>query len=270
MNVKEKAEAHALESLAELLVEKGTAPDKATARQMAAGVKHVADAAEESARTSASALAEAQAQSRWYDKYRVVDRVPEGKAGNVVIQKVTLTPDEARLANLRFAIHREPRRAVPGTYLQLRIAGALVMSDTPDEIADHMRFIEQAEGKVLIAGLGIGMVTLAVAAKPEVSEVVVLEVNPHVIKLVGPSMPEKVRVVKADALTWTPAPGEVFDRAWMDIWSDISTENLTQMAALRRRYRPFMRAQTANVIGCWSREWAMMMRDRERSWRHRQ
>lgn len=256
-------------SIYQQMVDQGVAPNVEMAKHLHEETLRVAKGAAVAQVQQAAALEEARAASRWYDKYRVVDRIPEGESGNVRIVRKTITQKDAQMLNLGFALRREPRRAVPGDYLMLYIDGGLVMSDTPDEISDHHRFIEQAHGNVLIAGLGIGMVTLAVAAKPEVEQVVVIEENEHVIRLVAPHMPPKVRVIHADAFKWLPEAGMVFDRAWMDIWPDICEDNLKEMVALRRRYRSYMRSKSANVIGCWSRELIMAERDRARSRRWR-
>ena len=41
-----------------------------------------------------------------------------------------------------------------------------------------------------MAGLGLGMVLHALVAKPEVTEVLVVEINPNVIELIKPTIPE--------------------------------------------------------------------------------
>ena len=134
------------------------------------------------------------------------------------------------------------------------------MSDTPGEMHDHSRFIGRAHGDVLIAGLGLGMVACAVAAKPEVTAITVLENSEDVIKLVGKSLPTKVQVLPADVFTWKPNPGETWDCMWIDIWDAGCVDNLPEMTRLRRKYCRRVR----DKIGCWSEERLRCIMRRER------
>ena len=61
--------------------------------------------------------------------------------------------------------------------------GKLIMSNTPAEVNDHYKFIQKAQGKVLIGGLGLGMVLKCLLDKKDVMKVVVVEQSPDVIKL---------------------------------------------------------------------------------------
>jgi hypothetical protein len=112
-----------------------------------------------------------------------------------------------------------------------------VMSDTPSEIHEHDFAIENATGRVLITGLGLGVLVSALLAKPDVQSITVVEVDRDVIGLTGHyymSHP-KVSIVHADALEYAKRLhqgdgsrlGWEFDFAWHDIWSAISHRNLT-------------------------------------------
>ena len=112
-----------------------------------------------------------------------------------------------------------------------------IMSDTPTEIREHAHAIENAHGKVLITGLGLGAIVSALLAKPEVEHITVVEIDRDVIAITGPYYEDEPRVtiVNADALTFAsyarPNPGEAFgpttwDYHWADIWSHIADRNL--------------------------------------------
>ena len=135
------------------------------------------------------------------------------------------------------------RTVPPGTYTRLTRNGTLVMSDTPDEMEDHLPIVNQATGRVLINGLGLGMVLKNILLKPGVFDVTVIEIDQDLIDLVGPRLgwpnsvsDHRVSIVCADALTYKPPKGVRYNAVWHDIWDTICTDNLDQMKYLHRKY----------------------------------
>lgn len=137
------------------------------------------------------------------ERYKV--NIPEGKSGDWEVKKFTVSEDDAKWDALR-SIGRGGRYTPTGTYTSLTRNGQVIMSDTPNEIQDHLEFIRRAKGKVLINGLGLGMVLKAVLDKSEVEYVTVIEKSPHVISLVAPyfqvNYENKVKIIWADAYTY--------------------------------------------------------------------
>lgn len=186
----------------------------------------------------------------WTAKYRV--DVPEGVSGEWSVSRFTVSEQDAAYTRMRAALNpRERGREVPaGTYTQLRRGRTLVMSDTPAEIMDHLDFIHAATGRVLIHGLGLGMVLKAVLAKPDVTHVDVVEISEDVIRLVAPSYADpRVRIRHGDALTYRWPVGFSWDAVWHDVWDNICGDNLPSMKTLHRRYGKRTRWQ-----GSWARE----------------
>ncbi len=182
----------------------------------------------------------------WQERHKVGD-LPEGKSGNVTIERFTVSKRDAEMDSLRSAIScggRGSGRFTPaGTYTMIREGGTLWMSDTPDEIRDHLGFIGKATGRVLIHGLGIGVVARACLLKPEVTAVTVVELSADVIKLVRPWLHRQayaadtsLEVIEGDALTYKHAKGRRWECAWHDIWPDICPDNLETMSTLHRRF----------------------------------
>ena len=175
--------------------------------------------------------------------------VPEGNSGDWSIQKFTVTKEQASFFNIR-----NPLRPIEaGVYTRLSFKGQTVMSDTSAEMCDHFGVISLARGRVLLNGLGIGMVLQACCLKPEVAHVTVNEISEDVIKLVAPHylqmFPDKVTINHADALTWKPNNGDKFDIIWHDIWNGICADNYEQMKKLHLRYRHWGKWQ-----GSWCRD----------------
>lgn len=186
-----------------------------------------------------------------------VTHLPEMSRGAWRIERKTVA-EPRQIDKIRALMNGHQRWVPAGTYTGLFRGDVIVMSDTPDEKRDHLLFVRAAAGSVLIMGLGIGMVLQAVLAKPEVTDVTVIELDPDVIAMVAPYYPDpRVTIINADALDWRPEKGRVFDAAWFDIWDEISEDNLDAMKLLTRRF-----GRLARWKGSWGRE--QIERDRRR------
>jgi spermidine synthase len=129
-----------------------------------------------------------------------------------------------------------------GRYAQLRVGGALVMSDTQHEKNTNALFVLRAKGDVLIAGLGLGMIVVPLLKKARVTSVTVVEKSPGVIDLVEPHLKRLdergiLKVVRGDIFTWEPPRGARFGTIYFDIWPEITHANVPEMRALHKRYR---------------------------------
>jgi hypothetical protein len=207
-----------------------------------------------------------------WEAYKV--DVPEGKSGVWLVERFTVNESGSRLDAMRNAMHGMGGRYVPpGMYTRLVNTGGVffdtVMSDTPDEVRDHLSAISRAAGVCLINGLGLGMVANAMLMKPDVVRVDVVEISADVISLVAPHWKarhgDRLNVINADAFKWRPPAKFIYDVVWHDIWSGICTDNLEGMARLHRVY-----ARRSKWQGSWSRELCQYQRRRERreEWRY--
>lgn len=144
-----------------------------------------------------------------------------------------------------------------GKFVRLLHNGSVVMSDTDMEKRTNANFVRNAHGKVLIGGLGIGLILLAIQDKPEVEKIVVVEKHKEVIDLVKDQLPlnGKVEVVNADV--WEYTPTEKFNTIYMDIWNYINTDVYRDsMKPLIVRYRKFLvpkQEDNNRFIDCWCR-----------------
>jgi len=115
----------------------------------------------------------------------------------------------------------------------------IVMSFTPNEWLSHWPFVRQAEGHVLIGGLGLGMVVRYLQEEPTVTRLTVIERDPHVVRLIRDRLNAKVDVIVGDF--WEEVrrfPDATFDSAWVDIWNEVhgtrTPEHRKAEAACRR------------------------------------
>ena len=173
--------------------------------------------------------------------------IPEGQSGAWAVSRFEMTEDLAK-----WSAFRDGRRyCPPGIYTRLLRNGRTIMSDTPAELRDLYSFRRAVTGSVLINGLGLGVAAAMALAKPEVSDVTVVELSPDVISLVAPSLARDMRltVIQADAYEWRPPPGRQWHVVWHDIWDDICADNLEGMKRLHRKY-----GRRAVWQGSWCRE----------------
>lgn len=192
--------------------------------------------------------------------------IPCGRSGQVEVRRFDVSPRDAAI----FAL-RSPRRAVePGTYTGLYRNDTLWMSDTQAERRDHLGFLRAAyrrgAERVLINGLGLGMVRAPLYLIDSVRHVDVVEIDRDVIALVEPhyqamaaTRGKTLTVHHGDAYEIKWPVGTRWDVAWHDIWPTLTTDNLSQMTRLHRRYGARVRWQES-----WCRSWLRHLHARER------
>lgn len=193
----------------------------------------------------------------YHEKYGV--DVPLGRSGDWSVQKMVVSEDDSKWDSIRGMFGGHGRFVPSGTYTSLYRNKTLIMSDTPDEIRDHTRFMHRATGRILIAGLGLGMVMQGVARKPDVTHVTVIEKSIDVINLVeahykAKDFGFKLDIICHDIFDYKPARGVAFDYGWFDIWDDLCTDNLNEMTTLARRF-----LRSVKDKGYWGKE---LLKDR--------
>jgi hypothetical protein len=181
---------------------------------------------------------------RLNDLMSMVD-VPEGEKGDWKIERFIISEYESKLEALRSQLSSSAMgRGVlkAGTYTRLIYKGKVIMSDTPDELRDCFPFVWNAKGMVLINGLGMGVVLESLLRKPEVTHIVVIEIDKDVIDLVAEHYQKKaiaagikLEIIHADVFTWKNTNRYKFDAIWHDIWPNICADNLVTMKRLHRR-----------------------------------
>lgn len=182
------------------------------------------------------------------------------RQGDWEIRHYAVSDDEERLQRLRAAINPwHAARVVPaGTYVGLwHDRRGVVMSATPDEMDDHRAPYQRAmrlqtDVRVLVNGLGLGMVLSGLLTLPNVAHVDVVEIDADVVRLGKAAFADelsqgRVWIYQADALEFRPERGVRYDVVWHDIWDAICGDNLVSMRTLKRRY-----ARRAGWQGCWA------------------
>lgn len=146
--------------------------------------------------------------------------VHDGVSGDWAIETFEVGEIESEKTRLRADYTRDNDAFIPaGCYRRLVKSGEVVMSNTPMEVRTCAEFLDNARGRILINGLGLGMVLHAVLQLPLVTQVTVVERELDVIKLVGDAFNSdpRVEIIHADAFLYCPPAGVVYDSAWHDV-----------------------------------------------------
>jgi spermidine synthase len=90
----------------------------------------------------------------------------------------------------------------------------------------------------------------------------VVEIDPDVIALVGPTytVDPRVEIVNADAFTYPPAHSR-YGAVWHDIWDDFSDDEYEESKRLHRKY-----GGKADWQGSWGRDFYLAQRRRDRAY----
>lgn len=109
-------------------------------------------------------------------------------------------------------------RRAPITCLEIGPGKTWMVDDPPHwwSIQDTAKCLK---GRVLVGGLGLGLIVWAMQDNPNVKEIVVVEQSPDVISLIEPLLPRRIplSIVQEDIWEYVERR-EQFDTAFIDIW----------------------------------------------------
>jgi len=180
------------------------------------------------------------------DMYEVLN---EGEIGKFKLEKFTITNND-----IRAMLDGIPR----GNYVRLRDNWDVIMSDTPMEKRSNSSFVLNAHGDVFIAGLGIGLIVLAIQDKEEIKSITIIEKYSEIIELVGKqlSLNEKVKIIQGDVFEYEFPKGTKFDTIYFDIWNYVNSDIYEkEMKLLKKKYRKYKRSSKENpnvFVKCWA------------------
>ena len=110
-------------------------------------------------------------------------------------------------------------------YLAVLQDGKVWMSITPHEMNTMKESIQQASGKIVVYGLGLGYFPFMCSLKESVEKITIIEKDENVISLFKKYLlnqfpnKEKINIVCEDALTFAKKDKK-FDYAFVDLWHD--------------------------------------------------
>jgi len=132
----------------------------------------------------------------------------------------------------------------------LKIGGQVVMLDDPLHWLGMKELAKHSKGKVLVGGLGLGLIVHALIENEVVTDIDVVEINPDVIKLITPLLPlsEKLHIENYDVMAVSPEKD--YNTVILDLWvkaekepgTTIFNQMVIAFATFKRLY------PTANVF----------------------
>jgi hypothetical protein len=167
--------------------------------------------------------------------------LPEMDVDGIKVTVKEITEEQANATSLRAILDGGRGRINAGKLTTVYIDGRLWMSDTPDEKRDHSHVFYRAQripnARVVINGLGAGMILGALLKLDNVAHIDVVEIDERIIKHIAPHYDDpRVTIHQGDALAMKWPVGTTWDMAWHDIWLNMSGDNLPEMHKLHRKY----------------------------------
>lgn len=169
--------------------------------------------------------------------------------GKATVNEFTISKYYSQLTLLKAKRNNRPEDYIKdGTYKRLYFDGQLLMSNTKMEINYHFEAFYRATGTVLVAGLGLGMYLYIIKDLKDVKRIVVVEKEKDIIDLIGKYfVNDKIEIINADIFKFET--DEHFDFIWLDIWNNISVENIKEMELLKNKF-----AKNSDNILCWNED----------------
>lgn len=197
----------------------------------------------------------------WPDLSKILE---EGERGEACVEFYEVSKEDEQFTRMRAAVTGSGRCMVAsGQYVRLKIGGYLVMSNTDQEKRENTEAVDRAEGDVLVAGLGLGLMLIPVCLMDRVRSVTAVEISQDVIDLVGPPIRRhleaqgngaagKLEIVQGDIFEFKPRRGQRWDIIWFDVWADSCVDNIKGINRLKQKFKG--RLNRSNPV-CWMGAW---------------
>ena len=148
---------------------------------------------------------------------RITVNIPEGQLGDYAIAHYTndtthkLWQDYLTLKNENYDNY---------TVLLKEGCPMPIMQDSEAEYNEHQWLWDNAEGDILIGGLGLGLIHQPLIDNPAVTSVTVIELEQDVVDLVWTdcAKDDTFTLIVGDFETWNPPDGSFWDVVWCDTW----------------------------------------------------
>lgn len=126
-------------------------------------------------------------------------------------------------------------KQIPVTSLEIKENGQWEtwMVDDPPHWWSMQNYAINSYGVVLVAGLGLGLVTHGLLDNIDVDSIIIIEKNKNVIDLISPLLPKpeetKFQIINTDFYDFIKETDEDFDRIIVDIWTSQSLEETLKL-----------------------------------------
>lgn len=116
----------------------------------------------------------------------------------------------------------------------------VIAVDAPDEIAHYKTFIDEAEGNVLLTGLGLGYLLQQMIAKDDVLNILAVELEPEIVEYNLQFATSKLVIIQGDAYKPTPEMLEhgPWDYAYHSVWHDRNLSTHPEIQKMKAAWHP--------------------------------
>ena len=174
------------------------------------------------------------------------------------IDSIVLTQDDVHLQQMRNFRNSWLTRGLKADFKYIRLVKngeGIMMSDTPMERNTNKGFILDANGDVIVFGLGLGLVIIPLLKKENVKSILVVELYQDLIDLVYPILKthdteNKLSVIQGDCfeIHKTIPKEKKFDCVYGDIWISICSDNYDEMKTLTKNWKNRINRNNPNAF----------------------
>lgn len=168
-------------------------------------------------------------------------------------------PDE-KLVSENFEVFKKKFHYENGDYyenviLYDRKQSRTMMDNSNLEIDTCKKFIDNANGDVLIFGLGLGFVVFPLLRDDSIKSIKIVEFDSGVIDMIEPIIKKydpfnKVKIVQGDVFNYHKSMNSKFDSIWIDIWNKFEESERKEAIELYNIYINFV--NDGGYIDYWS------------------
>ena len=133
----------------------------------------------------------------------------------------------------------------------------VMMSNDEADVITCEDFLNNANGDVLILGLGIGFVVFPLLEDTLINSIDIIEIDEGVIEMVSPIIKEKdiydkVNIFHGSAFDYYNNIEKKYDTIWIDIWEDVREKELKEAKLLMDSYKDLLKPN--GYIDYWTLE----------------
>ncbi len=168
---------------------------------------------------------------------------PEKEFGSARIKREKYKRGYYNSYQVRGYKYFEVKEPIPITCLEIKDDNGIWktwMVDDPPHFWAMQDYAANSTGRVLVAGLGLGLVTRELLNNVDVDSLTIVEYNSDVIGLISPLLPEpidvKFKIINGDFYDFINETGKKFDRIIIDLWVTGSVEETLKV--LTEEVRP--------------------------------
>ncbi len=144
----------------------------------------------------------------------------EDQVGNVRIRKLKYTRGYYQMYGIDDKMVFNVVKPITITQLQERRGrkwNSWMVDDPPHWRAMEI-YAQHSKGRVLVAGLGLGLILHALVKNKDVTEIVVIERNTDILRLMCDLIPTQPRIIQDDFLSYVGKGLGTWDTIIVDLW----------------------------------------------------